>query len=174
MERFFFTKVTVRVAVRIKVFDPFLYTSSQDAEGILFSAIREQVRLWVRDKQLFELPNLKENLTDHLLTNLDGIGADMGIDFIKLFVTEILPPEDVLNAAAQIPITLISRAKTIYQAETIDMITDRLKGKFSDLDGRDLKNLVLTSLGLATTQVVSIEGQQGGLSLVGVNPKGDH
>jgi hypothetical protein len=175
MEKLFFAQAKIRIAVRIQVFDPFLYLSFESAEALAYNFIAEKVRLWAMTKQIYQLPNLKEKLRAHLEAELDGACKDMGIDFIKLAVVEVELPQNIQNEAALIAVELIQRSKQIYQAETVEEIMKRLRAQLPNLGDTEMKNFALQVAELATTQVVSIEGQRGTLSVVGVGTnKGVH
>jgi len=158
MEKFFFAQVKVRIAARIQTFNPFVYRGFTDPESYLFSAIQQEVRLWVKDKQLFELPGLKADLQSHLEDKLDAIGKEMGIDFIRLAVTDIKLPKEIREASVKIPVELIERSAEKYQAETLDQIIQYLKRTLKDLPDRELKNMALAITGKGTSQAYSFEG----------------
>jgi hypothetical protein len=123
-------------------------------------------------KQIYQLPNLKEKLRAHLEAKLDKTCEDMGIDFIKLAVVDVELPQNIQDEAALITVGLIRRSEQVYQAQTIDRIMEQLRRQLPNLDDTGMKNMALQIAGSATTQVVSIEGQRGALSLVGVGSKG--
>jgi hypothetical protein len=172
VEKLFFAKAKIKIAVRIQVFDPFLYLSFESVEALAFNFIAEEVRLWAMTKQIYQLPNLKEKLRAHLEAKLDKTCEDMGIDFIKLAVVDVELPQNIQDEAALITVGLIRRSEQVYQAQTIDRIMEQLRRQLPNLDDTGMKNMALQIAGSATTQVVSIEGQRGALSLVGVGSKG--
>lgn len=158
MEKLFFAPVKAKIVIRIQTFNPFVYRGFTDPESFLFGLIQQEVRLWVKDKQLFELPGLKADLQSHLEDKLDLAGKEMGIDFIKLAVNDIDLPEDVKKASSRIPVELIERSAQKYEAETVNQIVSDLKAKIPGLEARELKNMVLAIIGKGTSAAYSFEG----------------
>lgn len=158
----FIIDTKIKIAVRVQTIDPYAYLSNDDAEGILFNFIAEEVRKFVlslNEMDIFSLPDIKEDLKVHLEERLDRIAANMGLDFVKIAVTDVELPKEILDATAKIPIEVVERAQQLYQGETIQKITQRLKSEFPGLSPRELKNLVLQTADLAKTTVTSFEGQ---------------
>ena len=166
VKKVFEVPVKVKVVVRIQTFDPYRYAGYNNPEGLLLGSIEERVREFVRGtiedgKDAFNLPDLKEEMTAALIDQLEETAAHMGIDFIKLFVTEIRLPKDISKEGENLLRELIQRSREMYQAQTLEQTVKILKPHFPNLGDKELKNMVLTAARLATTQAFSYEGGPG-------------
>lgn len=161
----------VKIAARIALIDPF---RAQDFDGIkdfLYAQLQEAARTFIQEHDAFDLlkPDKKRQLTKHLEDKLCQLALEMGVNFIKLAVTEIKLPAKINEATENVVVEWIQRASEVYNAETLGRAVEILRPLFPTLGDKELKNMVLTGARLATTQAYSFEGQ-GAVPVVPLTP----
>jgi hypothetical protein len=146
------TLAFIHLYATVRVFDPYKRQDVSEPFDMLENGIERTVRLSVKDRDPFTLPQYQNEIGNHLNgrgpnvqpddnsdkpanlgAGLLATGRSWGIEFPQMYVTQVRLAGDVEKAGTQYQVERAQRTAELYQADTLGMTVDRYRKKLPGL-----------------------------------------